>query len=89
MKTIIKPGYRVKSSKNGPVMIVQKYSKKYNLLVGWHEDRNSVECTWYDPKEGYKKRTFLTKNLMKVPHYVYSNLKAQKPQNNDNRVSHY
>lgn len=89
MKTSIKPGDRVKSSKCGPVMTVQKYSKKYNFLIGWHEDHNSVECTWYDPKEGYKKRTFLTKNLMKAPHYFYSKPKEQNLTDSNSRSSSF
>ncbi len=63
---LFKPGDRVQKRSGGPVMIVQRYARKYSLLTDWHEDHNSVECTWLDSKEGYQRKCFLSRNLMRA-----------------------
>ena len=77
IRKLFKPGDRVQLA-DGPIMIVQRYQRKYNILYGWHEDYNSVECSWYDQKKGYRRGVFLQKNLTKVvrnirPAYQFKN----------------
>lgn len=66
MKNFLKPGDRVQRTDGGPIMIVQGYAKKYNVFMGWHEDRNTVVCSWYDLNKGYQKRQFLQCRLFLV-----------------------
>ncbi|MCB9173392.1 MAG: DUF2158 domain-containing protein [Flavobacteriales bacterium] len=66
MKRIFKPGDRVQLRGGGPVMIVQRYAKDYNVWLGWYESDVIVECTWLDGKR-YHREKYHQNFLVKLP----------------------